>query len=384
MLTPGTTSRASTRHQKIGFSSLLFLPLAAAAQFGGPPPLVSPELTDDGDVILRLRAPQASEVRLTSGGDIPGLAPGVGAQLGKDAEGIWTITLPRLRPGSFRYNFQVDGVPTLDPYNRHTSESRGNAWSLYHVPGHAFMDTQRVEHGAVSELTYWSQTLGLHRRLHIYTPPGYADSRARLPVFYLLHGAGDSDDSWSSVGRAGFILDNLIAAGSAEPMIVVMPDGHPPVRGEGSRGMQIELFAEEFAADVRPFVEARYRVRGGRENTAIAGLSMGGAHTLEIAMSNLEDYAYVGVFSSGVFGIGENDEWQQRHAAALAEPAPKEGLEHFWFAIGDEDFLLDTATASVALLRESGFDIAYHESGGGHTWENWREYLHAFAQELFR
>jgi len=362
----------------------VLLPLSAFAQFEGPPPLTSPELMDNGDVVLRLRAPEAASVRLTSGGDIPGLAPGVGASLSRNDEGVWTITLPALRPGSFRYNFAVDDVPTLDPSNRLTSESRGNAWSLFHVPGHAFMDTQRVAHGAVSEVTYWSATFSQHRRLHVYTPPGYETGGGRMPVFYLLHGGGDSDNSWSTVGRAGFILDNLIAAGDAEPMIVVMPDGHPPVDGQGPGGMQIEAFAEEFAADIKPYVESHYRVRTGRDNTAIAGLSMGGAHTLEITMTNLDEYAYIGVFSSGVFGIDESDQWQDQYAEALTDANLKDGLEYFWFAIGDEDFLLDTATASVAMLREHGFDIVYHESGGGHTWENWREYLEDFAQVLFR
>jgi len=365
-------------------TAAMLLPLHAFAQFGGPPPLTSPELMPNGDVIVRLRAPDAETVRLTSGGDIPGLAPGVGAELTKDAEGIWTITLPSLRPGSFRYNFNVDGVATLDPANRLTSESTGNAWSLFHVPGDEFMDTRRVPHGAVSEVTYWSATLDRHRRMHVYTPPGYSEGKGRFPVLYLLHGAGDSDDSWSSVGRAGFIIDNLIAAGDARPMIVVMPDGHPPARGEAQRGMRLELFAREFAADVKPYIESHYRVRGARADTAIAGLSMGGAHTLEISMTDLTEYGYIGVFSSGVFGINDSDEWQRAHAAVLDNASLRDGLEYFWFAIGDEDFLLDTATSSVEMFRNHGFDIVYHESAGGHTWENWREYLHQFAQVLFR
>jgi enterochelin esterase-like enzyme len=278
----------------------------------------------------------------------------------------------------------VDGVATLDPANRLTSESTGNAWSLFHVPGDEFMDTRRVPHGAVSDVTYWSATLDRHRRMHVYTPPGYAEGSGRFPVLYLLHGAGDSDDSWSSVGRAGFILDNLIAAGDALPMIVVMPDGHPPVPGEAQRSMRLELFAREFAADVKPYIESHYRVRTGRADTAIAGLSMGGAHTLEIAMADLTEYAYIGVFSSGVFGINDSDEWQRAHATVLENASLRDGLEHFWFAIGDEDFLLDTATSSVQMFRNHGFDIVYHESAGGHTWENWREYLHQFAQALFR
>ncbi|MDX1563609.1 MAG: alpha/beta hydrolase-fold protein, partial [Gammaproteobacteria bacterium] len=349
-----------------------------------PPPLVSPELTAGGDVILRLRAPEAETVRLTSGGDIPGLAPGVGSELTNDGEGVWSITLESLRPGAFRYNFNVDGVSTLDPSNPLTSESRNSSWSLFHVPGDAFMDTARVPHGAVAEVTYWSETFDQHRRMHVYTPPGYENGRGRFPVFYLSHGAGDSDDAWSTVGRAGFILDNLIAAGDAVPMIVVMPDGHPPAQGSGPGGMQIAEFAVEFAADIKPYVEANYRVRTGRADTAIAGLSMGGAHTLEITIADLAEYGYIGVFSSGVFGIADSDEWPTEHAAALGDASLKNGLEYFWFAIGDEDFLLDTAKASVDMFEEHGFDIVYHESGGGHTWINWREYLHEFAQVIFK
>jgi len=354
------------------------------AQRGGPPPVRSPELTAAGDVILRLRAPEAASVRLTSGGDIPGLAPGAGAELTKNAEGIWEITLPQLEPGSFRYNFNVDGVSTLDPSNRLTSESNRNPWSLFHVPGKVWMDTAQVPHGAVSEVMYWSATFGQHRRLHVYTPPGYESNRTAYPVFYLLHGAGDSDDSWSTVGRAGFIVDNLIAGGDAVPMIVVMPDGHPPVQGAGAAGMAIAEFATEFAADIKPYIESHYRVRDARGDTAIAGLSMGGAHTLEISMNDLADYGYIGVFSSGVFSINQDESFETAHAAALTDASLRDGLEYFWFGIGDEDFLLDTAKASVAMFEERGFDIVYHESGGGHTWMNWRDYLNDFAQHLFQ
>lgn len=375
------------RHRAIALSvigTLGFLAWdASLAQFGGPPPVRSPELSANGDVVLRLRAPEAERVRLTSGGDIPGLNPGVGADLVQDSEGIWEITLEQLEPGAFRYNFSVDGVSTLDPSNRLTSESNGNAWSLFHVPGHAFMDTQRVPHGAVSEVTYYSDTLGQHRRMHVYTPPGYESGRGRYPVFYLLHGAGDSDNSWSTVGRAGFILDNLIAAGDAVPMIVVMPHGHLPAADGRPGGMQIAEFADEFAADIKPYIESTYRVRDGRADTAIAGLSMGGAHTLEISMSDLDDYAYVGVFSSGVFGIADDDSFETEHRATLENAGLRDGLEYVWFGIGDEDFLLDTAKQTVSMLEGYGFDVTYHESGGGHTWMNWREYLNDFAQQLF-
>jgi enterochelin esterase family protein len=148
--------------------------------------------------------------------------------------------------------------------------------------------------------------------------------------------------------------------------------------------MAIAEFAKEFAADIKPYIESHYRVRDGRADTAIAGLSMGGAHTLEISMNDLAAYAYVGVFSSGVFSINQDDSFQTTHRAALEDESLRDGLEYFWFGIGDEDFLLDTAKASVAMFEEHGFDVTYHESGGGHTWMNWRDYLNDFAQHLFR
>ena len=146
--------------------------------------------------------------------------------------------LPALAAGAYRYRFTVDGVPTADPGNPATSESNGNAWSLFYVPGAPFMDTQRVAHGSVAEVHYFSTALGRTRRMHVYTPPGYEKNRDTYPVFYLLHGAFDGDDSWSTVGRAGFIVDNLIAAGDARPMIVVMPDGHTSRFGGGGRRAQ--------------------------------------------------------------------------------------------------------------------------------------------------
>ena len=205
-------------------------------------------------------------------------------------------------------------------------------------------------------------------------------------MFYLLHGAFDGDDSWSTVGRAGFILDNLIASGDARPMIVVMPDGHTGRfgGGGGAGGLNMADFVREFTRDIKPHVEENYRVRTGRASTAIAGLSMGGAQTLDIALGNLASYAYVGVYSSGVFGIADNTEWENRHLVALDDDDLKRGLELVWFSTGKDDFLLDTTKATVAMLEKHDFDVVYEESAGGHTWINWREYLTKFAPQLFR
>lgn len=368
---------------------LVFAPGYAAAQPpsrpAGPPPVVSPEMAANGDVALRVRAPQATTVELVSGGDIPAIPFGRGLALTKGSDGVWQVTLPALPSGAYRYRFNVDGVPINDPSNALTSQSNGNAWSLFYVPSASFMDTQRVPHGAVAEVHYWSSALGRDRRMHVYTPPGYERAGGTYPVFYLLHGAGDSDDSWSTVGRAGFILDNLIAAERAVPMIVVMPDGHT-ARGVtfGGGGLNTEDFVREFNTDIKPYIEATYRVRTGRASTAVAGLSMGGAQTLDIAFGDLGSYAYVGVYSSGVFGIQESTAWEDRFRPNLGNAELKRGLELVWFSTGTDDFLIETTRATVAMLEKHGFDVTYEESGGGHTWINWREYLNAFAPRLFR
>jgi enterochelin esterase-like enzyme len=362
--------------------------LAAAAPAltqpaAGPPPIVSPEIASNRDVTLRLRAPSAQRVELVSGGDIPGVPVQGGLPLTRGPDGIFALVLPALAAGAYRYRFNVDGVATSDPGNPATSESNGNAWSLFYVPGAAFMDTQRVAHGAIAEVHYYSTVLNRTRRMHVYTPPGYERNRDVYPVLYLLHGAFDSDDSWSTVGRAGFILDNLIAARDARPMIVVMPDGHTS-RFSGGGGLEIADFVREFTRDIKPHIETNYRIRGGRASTAIAGLSMGGAQTLDIAFGNLASYAYVGVYSSGVFGITDTADWENRYREQLDDSALRRDLELVWFSTGKEDFLLDTTKATVAMLEKHGFDVDYEESAGGHTWINWREYLAKFAPQLFR
>jgi enterochelin esterase family protein len=358
---------------------------AAAQPPASPPPIASPEIAANNDVTLRLRAPAAERVELVSGGDIPGVPLQGGLPLAKGADGVFSVKLPALAAGAYRYRFNVDGVATSDPSNPLTSQSNGNAWSLFHVAGAAFMDTQRVAHGSVAEAHYYSTALGRTRRMHVYTPPGYERSRDTYPVLYLLHGAFDSDDSWSTVGRAGFILDNLIASGRARPMVVVMPDGHTArFNGGGPASLNMAEFVREFNVDIKPYAEATYRIRTGRSDTAIAGLSMGGVQTLDIAFGDLGSYAYVGVLSSGVFGITDNSDWEDNHRAQLDDAAAKRGLSLVWFSTGKDDFLLETTRATVAMLEKHGFDVVYEESAGGHTWINWREYLHELAPQLFR
>jgi enterochelin esterase-like enzyme len=204
----------------------------------------------------------------------------------------------------------------------------------------------------------------------------------------------DSDDSWSTVGRAAVILDNLIADGKAKPMIIVMPAGHTGAFRFGPGGSlekQMSEFADDFTGSIRPHIEANYRVLPGRENRAIAGLSMGGAQTLNISFDKLADYGYIGVFSSGIFGINggfgggaPSTEWEDSHKATLDDPELKKGLKLVWFACGKDDFLVPTNNATIAMLKKHGFDVTSRETDGGHTWQNWRDYLHEFAPLLFQ
>jgi enterochelin esterase family protein len=360
----------------------------AAAQPPGPQ-VISPEVAEDGRVTFRVVAPKATTVRLV-GTDIPSNT--MGTAMSKGEEGVWEVSVGPLAPGAYRYHFSIDGVRVIDPVNPSTSESNMDTWSLFYVPGADFMETKDVPRGAVAEVTYYSKALKRFRRMHVYTPPGYESGEGRFPAFYLLHGALDCDDSWTTVGRAGFILDNLIAAGKAEPMVVAMPAGHTGPFRFGMPLPEVDEFTADFTADVMPWIESHYRVHTDRAHRALAGLSMGGGQTLSIAIADLERFGYLGVFSSGVFGItGQGlgarpgaPPWTDQHADALNDAAAREGLKLVWFATGREDFLIETSRATVAALQEHGFEVVYKETDGGHTWKNWREYLTEFAPLLFR
>ena len=369
----------------------LALPARAQGPNGNrPPEFASTEVSPERKVTFRVHAPKAEGVRLGSS-DLPGVGPA--AEMKKGDNGVWETTVGPVPAGAYRYNFQVDGLTVIDPRNPATSESNANTWSLVLVPGSELFDLKDVPHGAVAEVTYHSSTLKKFRRMHVYTPPGYEKGQGEYPVFYLLHGAGDSDDSWTSVGRAGVILDNLIAAGKARPMVVVMPAGHTgqsrPAGGGGGNSM--DEFGRDFSNDLRPYIEKNYRVKADRSSRAIAGLSMGGGQTLSVAFDKLPDYGYIGVFSSGVFGIvgGRNGgapstQWEDAHKATLDDASLKEGLKLVWFGCGKEDFLVQTSKATVDMLKKHKFDVTAKDTDGGHTWLNWRDYLAEFAPMLFQ
>jgi len=355
--------------------------------------VVSPEVSPDRRIVFRILASEAKTVGLRAG-DIQGL-PREGPAFSKGEDGVWSATVGPVEPGAYRYTFMVDGVPTMDPRNPAVSESNMNDSSLVYVPGAEFMDTANVPHGAVASVTYYSTALARFRRMHVYTPPGYELGGGKFPIFYLLHGSGDNDDCWTSVGRAGFILDNLVAAKKAQPMIVVMPAGHtsasPPAPG-APRPARDE-FSEDFVNDVMPYVQTHYRTLTDRTHMAIAGLSMGGGQTLNISMSHLDRFGYIGVFSAGVFALGRGGglppaaaapEWEQQRANMLDDASLKPGLKLLWFGTGTDDRLIPTTRATIEMLKKHGFTPFFRESPGGHTWINWRNYLNEFAPQLFQ
>ena len=397
-------------------------PAAAAAtqaQPARPPAVVSPELLGDRRVTFRIYAPNASTVTLNAG-DLPPVtfaAPGTvpapqtpgspgGAVFTKSESGVWEFTTAApAPPGAFRYAIMVDGVRTLDPVNTKTSESNTAMWSMFFVPGIDLEEVRDVPHGAVAEIHYASSVLKTTRRMHVYTPPGYETGSQKYPVFYLLHGAGDTDDAWTSVGRAGFIFDNLIAAKQAVPMIVVMPAGHQPAQpGAAPAGPPpsavappaISPFTLEFVNDVMPYVERRYRVLTDRPNRAIAGLSMGGSQTLDIAFRHLAKFAYIGVYSSGAtLGGGRGPApgaapapppptWEAVHLADLDNASLKKGTTLLWLATGVDDRLIANTRTTVELLKNHGFQPEFKETPGAHTWLVWRDYLREFTPRLFR
>jgi enterochelin esterase family protein len=368
---------------------------------GGPPApmFVSPEVHADRRVTFRIAAPDAQRVELRTPGDMPGSAPGgdiAPLALTKNADGIWETTIGPVPAGAYRYAFFVNGVMVVDSRNPMTSQTNLTVYSLVIVPGSEAFDMRPVPHGAVASVLYPSTTLGGIRRMHVYTPPGYGNSRDKYPVLYLLHGAGDADESWSTVGRAGVILDNLIADGKAKPMLVVMPAGHTngagaaigaaPPPGSDQPGLAAvgqDPFVKDFVAYLLPYVEKNYRVLTDREHRAIAGLSMGGGQTLNIALPRLDRFAYVGVFSFGI-PVSVADGWEHEHLAELDNPSTKRGLKLLWFGTGKRDFVMETTRSSVALMKKHGFAPVFVESEGAHTWLNWRDYLVTFAPQLFR
>ncbi len=326
---------------------------------------------------------------------------GAGGKMTRGEDGVWSITVGPLTPDFYSYSFTIDGVRVVDPRNPMTKPGLSSLDSLFLVPGDEadFETLQDVPHGEVRAVWYRSGTLDTSRRMHVYTPPGYEGGKDTYPVLYLLHGAGDEDSGWSTVGRAGFILDNLIAAKKAVPMLIVMPNGslpqpaNMPPREPGVtpapevRARMESLqnrFTDELMKEIVPLVEKTYRVKTTPRDRAIAGLSMGGGQTWRVVTSHPDQFAYVGLWSAAVFGRTTTD-LESRYADFLAGAEKfNYTVKLFSISVGDKDSLLAGSKSLDEVLEKHGFKQELHVSGGGHSWINWRHYLSDFAPRLFR
>ena len=373
------------------------MPVATWAQqaLWGNAPVVSPAIHENKTVTFRLRAPKAVKVQVT--GDF--LAKGV-ADLVENKEGVWEYTTPEpLKPELYGYTFLVDGLKINDPSNVYMIRDVATITNVFIIGGERadLYKVNDVPHGTVSKIWYDSPSLGMDRRLTIYTPAGYETSGKRYPVFYLLHGMGGDENAWSELGRATQILDNLIAQGKAEPMIVVMTNGNAALEaapGESHLGWEkqpsfqlpktMEGSFEMHFPEVVKFVDKHYRTKANKKNRAIAGLSMGGFHPMHISKQYPDLFNYVGLFSAAIMP-GKNvtsPVYEDLEGKLATQFAKKPAL--YWIAIGKTDFLYKANAEYRKLLDEKGYPYEYFENEDGHIWRNWRIYLSEFAPRLFK
>jgi len=401
----------------------------AGQRAGAPqgPRVVSPEILPDKRVTFRLLAPKAGTVVLNGNWD-----QGANIAMTKDDQGIWSVTVGPLGEQLWGYSFNVDGLKVLDPGNGEYQRDGQRYDNLLMITGQAsdaWTFKPDVQHGTVSAVWYPSAILKKPgRRMYVYTPPGYESSTARYPVFYLLHGGGGDEDAWVTMGRANVILDNMIAAGKAKPMIVVMPNGNaaqivsqgyaygptPPVRAvvapapppvqaaQGRAGMpgaptapaapgapgagappaprppQVYegSYPHSLVAEIVPFIEQHYRVLPGSENRAIAGLSMGGGHTVQATNNNPGVFGWIGVWSAGGQDTPE-------FAAALTK-IKNAGVKHYWIGTGTTDFALKGSETLRQVAEMVGLPMSYHTTPGAHYWFVWRVFLSEFSTIIFR
>ena len=397
-------------------AALCLMGSAAQAQqnlsWGQGPQVASPDVHADNSVTFNLIAPEAQKVQITGDflptqkikvegyGEVE--APGV-VDLVKNDKGVWSFTSEPLKPELYTYNMMVDGVKIIDPLNVYNIRDINNLFSVLLIGGDARTDlykVNKVAHGTVSKVWYESPTAGLTRRLTVYTPAGYEKSKKKYPVFYLLHGIGGDENAWSELGRAAQILDNLIAQGKAEPMILVMTNGNisqEACPGETSEGFKVPTMMlpktmegsfETAFPDVVKFIEKTYRVKKDKAHRAIAGLSMGGFHSLFISINNPDMFGYVGLFSAavdqqqkgGAEGYPEVYADRDQKIDCLFSKNPK----LFWIGIGKTDFLFKNNNDLRAYLDSKNHKYTYLETDGGHIWRNWRIYLTEFTPLLFK
>lgn len=391
-----------------GICLLIFVSiLAAQAQprFGRRTVIISPEISPDNSVTLRLFLPDASNI--TVSGDF--ISGPDGGNMVKNDTGLWTLTTEPLEEELYSYTFNVDGIRTIDPNNILIIRDGTRYSSYFIIPGERsdLYKVNDVPHGTLAKVWYDSPTLEMKRRLYVYTPPGYEGGTENYPVLYLLHGAGGDEDAWTTMGSAVNIMDNIIAQGKAEPMIVVMTNGNagqaaapdvvPEARGQGMGGFggNAGKFEESLVKDVVPFIDNNYRTYADRENRAITGLSMGGAHATYAGLRNIDKFAWVGTFS-GAFVLwpnvrpepgveGLNIDVVEKQIFPNLNAADNSRLNLLYISCGTEDFLFEVNRQFKEWLKENDIEFIDVETPGyAHQWSYWRISLIDYAGRLFK
>ena len=387
------------------FALGVFLGAGAQQALWGSPQLISPEVNADKTVTFRLKAPDAEKVQVTGDflpvrkiqtpyGESDG--PGV-ADLKKNSEGVWEFTTAPLSPELYSYTFLVDNLKMTDPSNVYQIRDVASVTNVFLIDGDyaSSYKVADVPHGTVSKVWYHSPTLDTDRRMTVYTPAGYEKGDRRYPVLYLLHGMGGDENAWTELGRAAQILDNLIAEGKVEPMIVVMPNGNVDMAaapGESSLGFTPPTIAlpktmegtyETHFPDIVKFVDSTYRTIPDKNHRAIAGLSMGGFHSLQISKDYLDMFDYVGLFSAAILPDKKVSSPIYENLEEKLQKQFEKSPALYYIAIGDKDFLYAANQEYRKLLDEKGYKYVYEESPEGHIWKNWRIYLSDFLPRLF-
>ena len=413
-------------------SCMIALLFASAAVFAQQPPqnpagrggaaaaprVVSPEVLPDKRVAFRLRAPEATTVLLNGNWE-----KGTNIEMAKDDQGIWSVTVGPLGDQLWAYSFSVNGVKVLDPGNGEYQRDGSRYENLLMISGPASTtwEFKDVPHGAVQAIWYPSEILKKPgRRMYVYTPPDYHTSNTRYPVLYLLHGGGGDEDAWVTMGRANIILDNLIAEGKAKPMIVVMPNGNagqvvsqgygygrippaapamapapPPVQaaqqaaaGRGAQPAQPAAatarpaqpyegsYPHSLVREILPFIDRNFRTVPNKDNRAIAGLSMGGGHTVSATNNNPGVFGWIAVWSAG----GQNTEAFEKQLQVVKAG----GVNHYWIGVGTTDFARQGSQTLFEVAKKVGLNTTYHESPGAHFWFIWRLFLSEFGSLIFK
>jgi enterochelin esterase-like enzyme len=368
-------------------STIIFLYtfLCAVGLYAQPPRgpvFVSPEVNSDNTVTFRFQSKTAKEVLLSVQFEKTRV------KMSQDTSGVWSVRLGPVKPDIYPYNFIVDGTSVADPKNSAIFPNEGFQSSLVEITGATPLvhTVRNVPHGTLSYRYYQSPELGT-RPVVIYTPPGYEkDSKTRYPVLYLLHGTTDTEETWTKVGRANIILDNLIAEAKAKPMIIVMPYGRAyPIISKSSGSLRnwenLQAFKTDFLNNLLPFVEQNYRVKADRDNRAIAGFSGGGGETLYLGLNNPELASWICGFAPGML----KEEFDRNNAGAFKDPSQtNQRLKLFWIGVGTEDMLYPVVSEYIEVLKSKGIKHEPFISDGGHTWMNCKRYLATIAQKLFK